>query len=88
MAAILESELEESTELVKSQGGVFEVEDRGELIFSKRKARRFPEEAEILAIIRAVEAGKTLDQAQLEAGQNVRTPISFMDWLANLVRGR
>ncbi len=36
-------------ELIPSDGGVFEVVADGQLIFSKKKLNRFPEEAEILA---------------------------------------
>ena len=38
--------------LVEGRGGVFDVVVDGEVIFSKRSARRFPEEHEILAAIR------------------------------------
>jgi selenoprotein W-related protein len=34
-------------ELIKGSGGVFEVRDGGELIFSKRQLGRFPEPGEI-----------------------------------------
>jgi selenoprotein W-related protein len=35
-------------ELIKSSGGVFEVESEGRLIYSKRRTGRFPELQEIL----------------------------------------
>ncbi len=85
---MLESELEESSELIKSQGGVFEIEDRGDLIFSKRRSGRFPHQTEILDIIRAVEAGQSLKEAQLKAGEKAPKSISFFEWLANMAKGR
>lgn len=53
MAATIERELKESSKLIESQGGVFEVEDRGNLIFSKKALGRFPEEQEIIGIVKA-----------------------------------
>lgn len=38
--------------LVEGRGGVFDVVVDGEVIFSKRSARRFPEEHEMLDAIR------------------------------------
>jgi selenoprotein W-related protein len=40
------------TELIASGGGVFEVTVDGKLIFSKRALGRFPEDDEILAILK------------------------------------
>jgi selT/selW/selH-like putative selenoprotein len=49
--------IEENTgikaELIKSGGGVFEVEADGELIFSKKKEFRFPEDSEIINILKS-----------------------------------
>jgi len=39
-------------ELVKSSGGVFEITVDGKLAFSKKKLGRFPEDAEIDALVR------------------------------------
>ena len=39
-------------ELVKSSGGVFEVSVDGRKIFSKKQLGRFPDEGEVLALIR------------------------------------
>jgi len=39
--------------LIKGGGGVFEVKLDGELIFSKKQARRFPEPGEVEATIEA-----------------------------------
>lgn len=40
------------SELVPSGGGVFEITVDGKLLFSKKKLERFPEEGEILGLIR------------------------------------
>ncbi|MCL5122989.1 MAG: Rdx family protein [Deltaproteobacteria bacterium] len=39
-------------ELIKSSGGVFEVEFGDELIFSKKQVGRFPDLGEVLKLIR------------------------------------
>lgn len=39
-------------ELVKGDGGVFDVVRDGQLVFSKHEAGRFPEEAEIIELLR------------------------------------
>jgi selenoprotein W-related protein len=41
-----------SIELIESSGGVFEVKRDGELIFSKKASRRFPDHSEILNILK------------------------------------
>jgi selenoprotein W-related protein len=41
------------SELVASSGGVFEVTVDGKKVFSKRALGRFPEDGEILGLIRA-----------------------------------
>jgi selenoprotein W-related protein len=38
---------------VASGGGVFEIMVDGDLLFSKRKSGRFPEDGEVLGLIRA-----------------------------------
>ena len=40
-------------ELIKSGGGVFEIELNGELIFSKKAKGRFPEDREVFEAIEA-----------------------------------
>jgi len=42
-----------TSELIKSGGGVFEVELNGELIFSKKAKGRFPEDKEVFNAIAA-----------------------------------
>jgi selenoprotein W-related protein len=49
----LKKELGVSSELVASGGGVFEVMVDGKTIFSKRSLGRFPDEGEIVKLIRA-----------------------------------
>jgi len=48
----LEKEFGITPQLIRSGGGVFEVEADGILIFSKRKEYRFPSEKEIIAKLR------------------------------------
>jgi selT/selW/selH-like putative selenoprotein len=48
LAAAIEKELGIKAEYIKSGGGVFEVEADGQLIFSKKKEYRFPEDREII----------------------------------------
>jgi selT/selW/selH-like putative selenoprotein len=86
LAADLEEQLHESSELIKSSGGVFEVEDRGNLIFSKKQSNRFPHETEIVDIIRAVEGGETLAGAQAKAAEKAPQPISFFNWLSGFLK--
>lgn len=85
MAAELEEKLDESSELIKSSGGVFEVEDNGVLIYSKKATGRFPADLEVLDIIRGVESGLPLAEAQAKAAEDVPKPISFFDWLSTFV---
>jgi selenoprotein W-related protein len=40
------------TELIQSGGGVFEVEYGGYLVFSKKNLGRFPNEGEVLGLIK------------------------------------
>jgi len=37
--------------LIPSSGGVFEIQNNGKLIFSKKRLNRFPEEGEIFRLI-------------------------------------
>jgi len=52
LAAELKSEFSYETELVKSSGGVFEVEFNGKLIFSKATLGRFPEDGEVMELLK------------------------------------
>ncbi len=80
MAAELENQFSEDSQLIKSSGGVFEIEDRGELIFSKSKLGRFPEDDEIAKIIHLTANGTPLSEAQATAAESAHG-ISFADWL-------
>jgi selenoprotein W-related protein len=53
LAAELDRELKSDTRLVAGHGGVFEVSVDGELVFSKKSQGRFPEEGEVLGLIRS-----------------------------------
>ena len=52
LAEELIRELGIEPELVKSSGGVFEVEYEDDLIFSKKQIGRFPDPGEVLNLIR------------------------------------
>ncbi len=84
MAAELESQFSEDSDLIKSSGGVFEIEDKGELIFSKSKLGRFPDDDEIAKIIHLRANGSTLSEAQDTAAASSKT-ISFADWLTGFL---
>lgn len=53
MAAEIKKKFGVDTELIKSDGGAFEVKVDGKLIFSKLELGRFPEHAEILGQLKA-----------------------------------
>jgi selenoprotein W-related protein len=48
LAKVLEKKFGIAPELIKSSGGVFEVTVDGNLIFSKKKTHRFPDNQEII----------------------------------------
>lgn len=52
MAAELKEVFGFDSELVKSEGGVFEIELGGNLIFSKASLGRFPEDGEIQKLVK------------------------------------
>jgi selT/selW/selH-like putative selenoprotein len=80
LAADLENKFGESSELIQSSGGVFEIEANGQLLYSKKALNRFPEEGEVEKIYQLVESGKPLAEAQEEAGQGAKKPPSFVEW--------
>jgi selT/selW/selH-like putative selenoprotein len=86
LAADLESTFQESSQLIQSSGGVFEIERDGQLIYSKKATSRFPEDGEVIAICNGVDKGLTLEQAQNEAAKNISKPPSFGAWLGNLFK--
>ena len=55
--AELKETLGTEAKLVESGGGVFEVSVDNKLIFSKKSSGRFPEDGEILRLIRSGESG-------------------------------
>lgn len=77
----MEETIDESSELIQSSGGVFEVQDGDTLIYSKKLLGRFPEDGEILSIVSALKAGVPLEEAQKKAGENSTPPLSFVDWV-------
>ncbi|HBG20733.1 MAG: hypothetical protein A2X81_12080 [Desulfobacterales bacterium GWB2_56_26] len=55
----LKKTLGAEVQLVPSSGGVFEVVADGNLVYSKLNLKRFPEEGEVVSLIRAANRGKT-----------------------------
>ena len=49
----MKNEFNVETKLVASGGGVFEITVNGKLIFSKKSLDRFPEDGEVLGLIRS-----------------------------------
>ncbi|MBD3316840.1 MAG: SelT/SelW/SelH family protein [Chitinivibrionales bacterium] len=54
LADSLKANYDAQVELVQSSGGVFEVEVDGNLVFSKKKLGRFPEDGEIEKLLGTV----------------------------------
>ena len=86
MAADLESVFQESSQLIQSSGGVFEVERDGQVIYSKKATSRFPEEGEVIAICNGLDKGLPLGEAQAEAAKSAPKPPSFGEWLGSLFK--
>lgn len=51
MAATLTEQLGVEPELIRGDGGVFEVVEDGKVLFSKKESGRFPEDQEILQLL-------------------------------------
>jgi len=49
LAARIKDATDVETELIKGEGGVFEVIVDGKLIFSKKEQKRFPDDDEVLS---------------------------------------
>ncbi len=81
----MEEKLAEESELVKSSGGVFEVEDNGVLIFSKKELHRFPQDDEILEIIRFRSEGMNLSDAKMQVSKDISPPPSFTEWFSRFL---
>jgi selenoprotein W-related protein len=54
LAAELKSHLGVDAELIASHNGVYEVSVEGKLVFSKRSLGRFPDDGEVLELIRSL----------------------------------
>lgn len=52
MAAEIKDQFGYESELVKSQGGVFEIELNGKLLFSKASLGRFPDDGEVKNLVK------------------------------------
>lgn len=57
MAAAIDEQLGMNAELIKGDGGIFDVAAGGELVFSKHREGRFPDNAEVLDALRERGAG-------------------------------
>lgn len=88
MAAEIEVKLDEASKLFQSSGGVFEVEYKGQLIYSKKATGRFPEEGEVLRVVANLEQGMSLTEAQAEASKGIPNPPSFFEWLTGFMAKR
>ena len=64
---------------------MFEVEHDGSLIFSKKDLGRFPEDGEIIAIVRGLKNGLSLEEASKSAAENQRRGPGFGAWLEQLL---
>ena len=53
LAEAVEAEFGITPDLIKSGGGVFEIEVDGDLVFSKKTQFRFPEHQEIIDILKS-----------------------------------
>jgi selenoprotein W-related protein len=53
LAAELKQALSVESELIAGRGGVFEITVDGKKLFSKKALGRFPEDGEVLGLIRA-----------------------------------
>ena len=52
MAAIIEKETGEAVKLVEGGGGIFDIRKNGETIYSKVVRAPFPDEEEVLEVLR------------------------------------
>ncbi len=56
------------------------------LIFSKKALERFPVDGEVLAIVKGLDSGLELAEAQAEAAAGIPDPISFFEWLKGFLQ--
>ena len=52
MAAEIESNFGDNAELVVGKGGCFEIVADGKVVFSKNQAGRFPENSEVISVLK------------------------------------
>lgn len=74
--------------MFQSSGGVFEIEYKGQLIYSKKALGRFPEDGEILRIVANLDQGMALQDAQAEAAKGIPPLPSFFEWLSGFMAKR
>lgn len=84
LAEELEGALKEQCTITPADGGVFEVEDKGVKIFSKNELGRFPEEGEVLTIVRSVSEGLSLEEAKAKAAPQSH---GILDWIYGFFKG-
>ena len=80
VAAELEEQLQENTLFVEGSNGIFEVDDRGVVIFSYKEKGRFPETDEITGIIAALQSGTDLERVKDLVPASPPSTESFEDW--------
>ncbi len=84
----MDVKLDQAAKLLQSSGGVFEVEYKGQLLFSKKATGRFPEDGEVLRILANLDQGMPLPEAQQEAAKGIPQPPSFFEWLSTFMNKR
>lgn len=78
--------MDATTKVLVSSGGVFEVEYDDQLIYSKKKLGRFPEQGEVVKIVYGLDQGLPLAEAQSQAATGVAPLPSFAEWLTSFIR--
>jgi len=80
VAAELEEQWQENTLFLEGSNGIFEVEDKGIVIFSYKEKGRFPETNEITGIITALQSGMELERAKDSTPIKTRKRETFESW--------
>ncbi|MFX9630916.1 Rdx family protein, partial [Acinetobacter baumannii] len=81
-------EFGQEAEMVQADGGLFEVEDGGALLFSKQKEDRFPQPGEVVNVVKALAEGLPLDQARAKGQASIPKPPTFEEWFHKKVEGK
>ncbi|MBY0552783.1 MAG: Rdx family protein [Candidatus Obscuribacterales bacterium] len=81
----MENQLDATTKVLVSSGGVFEVEYENQLIYSKKKLGRFPEQGEVVKIVYGLDQGLPLADAQKQASLGIAPLPSFTEWLTSFI---